>query len=64
MKVRDAIKHLQEYNLDADFKVIGNQNCDLFFDLTCGYSDNVSKEDCEEVLLNIYTDSENSGSER
>lgn len=64
MKVRDVIKHLQEYNLDADFRVIENQKCDLFFDFECGYSDNINKENCEEVILNIYTGSENNGSEK
>lgn len=59
MKVRDMIKHLQEYNLDADFKIVSDYDgCSILFDFGCGYSDNVSKEECEEVCLILGRDTE------
>lgn len=59
MKVRDMIKHLQEYNLDADFNIVSDYDgCSIPFDFGFGCSDNVSKEECEEVTLFLGRDTE------
>jgi len=53
------IKHLQEYNLDADFNIVSDYDgCSIPFDFGFGCSDNVSKEECEEVTLFLGRDTE------
>ena len=57
MKVRDVIKHLQGYNLDADFQIIDGSS-PVSFEIAYGDSEDVSRENCETVKLFINSNKE------
>ncbi len=55
MKVKDIIKRLYEFNLEAEVSVIAHNRREKFSFTWGGGSEGETKEDCKEV--NFYVDS-------